>query len=311
MNVSTMVDTLAVRGEWPLRERLPHGRNLGLAAGVRVRADGSRERLTYAECSLPRLLFGHNGRLIEDQMQLNRALDALYTELQHIADVGRPDGWRPWRLDMVWNFDLPVRPYVLAHAASRVPGILKEPMLIGCDSLSWRGAMSRFKVTLYDKAKHMRVPGSVLRVEVSLSGAKLGCRLGGSEWRDFSAIWRTYRHTLASITPIQKPVQATGWQEAVGAESPEVVQRIMARLAPKSPVTWRRHWRRIRAAQLPEPFSWAEFLPKSRPPEALNIEPISLRLNHRRGDSSAATVRGQAPSGSEDCASERKLADLE
>jgi len=58
--------------------------------------------------------------------------------------------WDPWRADLAWNFDLPVRSLVLAHAALRVPGIQAGGTLYaGCHGVSWRGAKSRFMVTSY------------------------------------------------------------------------------------------------------------------------------------------------------------------
>ena len=76
-----------------------------------------------AECSLPRLLFGHNGRVLEDQSQIDKALEELHSTLSVIASVPDVKTWRVWRADMAWNFDLPARAMIIAHACFRLPGI--------------------------------------------------------------------------------------------------------------------------------------------------------------------------------------------
>ena len=289
-----MVDTLTIYGDWPLRTKLPGRRKLALAEGVRIWADTSGAILQRAECSLPRLLFGHNGKALANQGQLDAGLCQLHAELSRIADVPDVAEWQPWRVDLAWNFDSPARPLVLAHAPLRVPGIQSEGTLHpGCNGVSWRGAKSRFGVTLYDKARQMRLSGSVLRAEISLRGEQLSRRLSGSGWRDFTALWRTYRNIMVSIPPIQKPTKAAHWQEAVGGEALEVRQRVLARLAHKPGGTFRRYRRRIEAAaaQLPETFSWAAVLPVAGPPPPMNVEPRKQLLG-RRGEASAQTCSG-------------------
>ena len=237
-----------------------------------------------AECSLPKLLFGHNGRVLESQEQLDAALAKLRVVLGSVADVPATSEWEPWRVDIAWNFDRPARPLVLAHAALRVAGIQSEGTLHpGCHGVSWRGAKSRFMVKLYDKAKQMRVPGSVLRAEISLSGKQLARRLHGCEWHDFSALWQTYRNIMAGFPAIERTAKARGWQEAIGAEPLEVRQRILARLAHKPSGTFRRYRRRVEAAaaELPETFSWGDFLPVDGPPPPVNVRPPRLNLGRR------------------------------
>jgi len=279
-----MLDTLRVRGAWRLKTALPGRRKVSLKPCVKVWGDSLERVLEMAECSLPKLLFGHNGRVLENQDQLDAALAKLREVLGTIADVPDISEWEPWRVDIAWNFDRPVRPLVLAHAALRVRGIQREGTLHpGYDGVSWRGAKSRFMVTFYDKARQMRVPGSVLRAEVSLRGEQLARRLHGGDWHDFSALWRTYRNIMASLPAIERTAEARGWQEAIGPEPPEVRQRILARLAHKPSGTFRRYRRRIEAAaaQLPGTFSWADILPVDGPPPPVNVQPP--RLNQGRG----------------------------
>jgi hypothetical protein len=270
-----VIDTVSISADWRTRAALPGRRKLGLAPGLRVWADATGTILDRVECSLPRLLFGHNGKVIANQGQLVAALAKLHAELDRIADAPPVDRWQPWRVDMAWNFDCPARPLVLAHAGLRVPGIRSGATLHpSCNGVSWRGAASRFMVELYDKAREMRVPGSVLRAEVSLRGEQLRRRFSG-DWRSFPDLYRAYREIMASIPPIQKPAAADAWPEAVGAEPAETRQRILARLAHKPPATFRRYRQRMEAAAaaLPASFAWAEILPVAGPPPAVEVCP--------------------------------------
>lgn len=279
-----MLDTFAVRGAWRLKTTLPGRRKLVLKPCVKVWADPLRSELEKAECSLPKLLFGHNGRLLESQDQLDAALAKLRVVLGSVADVPAISEWEPWRVDIVWNFDRLARPLILAHAALRVPGIQHGATLFGGgDGVSWRGAKSNFMVTLYDKARQMRVPGSVLRAEVSLRRDHLARRLHGGDWHDFAALWRTYRNIMTGFPAVEGTAEARGWQEAIAAEPPEVRQRVLARLAHKPQGTFRRYRRRIEAAaaQLCETFSWAHILPVDGPPPPVNVQPPRLNQGRR------------------------------
>ena len=268
-----MIDTVTIFARWPLRTALPGRRKTGIAPGLRVWADATGATLERAECSLPRLLFGQNGKVLANQGELAAGLSKLHTELNRVADMPDVDRWRPWRVDMAWNFDFPARPLVLAHAGLRVPGIRSGSTLHpDCHGVSWRGAASRFMVRLYDKGREMRLPVSVLRAEISLRGEQLNRRLCG-DWRQFSDLWRVYRDIMASIPPVQKPTKADGWPEAVGAESPETRQRILARLGHKPAATFRRYRQRVEtaAAGLPGGFSWADILPVNGPPSPVEV----------------------------------------
>ncbi len=285
-----MLDTMTIRGAWPLRQTLPARQKVSPAPGVRIWADVTGRGLERAECSLARVLFGHNGKVLADQAQLDAALAKLNDVLNSVAEVPSEAEWTPWRLDLVWNFNLQARPLVLAHAALRVPGIQSEGTIFpGGYGVSWRGAKSGFIVTLYDKARKMHLPSSVLRAEISMRGQQLARRLAGRDWRDFLALYLTYRGIMAGIPSIQKPTEAAGWPEAVGQESSEIRRRILARLAHKPTGTFRRYRRRTEAAaaQLPESFSWANILPVNGPPLAVHCEP--------RNRNNSATQSGGSP----------------
>jgi hypothetical protein len=280
MNAMPMLDTLGILADWPLRKPLPNGRNVRLSNTSPVRFSVKANRIVWVEVSLPKLLFGHNGRGIENQAQLDTALAKLREELNVFAIVPEIAEWQVWRADIAWNFDLMAEPIILAHAALRLPGIHRGADLHnGGEGVSWRGAKSRFMVTLYNKSREMHVSGSILRGEISLRGHQLTRHLKAGEFQDFGVIYRAYRGIMASLPPIQKPDKAANWQDALGAESVEIRQRVLARLAHKPKGTLRRYRRSVEAAaaKLPESFSWANILPSESPPPPINCEPRNQR----------------------------------
>jgi hypothetical protein len=99
-----MLDTVTLRGDWPTRIPFPGARTVRLddASPVKVRIDASGRILQRVECSLPRLLFGHNGRVLENQGEINEAVAKLHSELNAVARISDVSGWRIWRADMAW-----------------------------------------------------------------------------------------------------------------------------------------------------------------------------------------------------------------
>lgn len=269
-----MLDTVRLELACPLRICLPHGQRFRLAAGIRVWTDPFLKGIRSAELSLPKVLFGHNGRVLESQSHLNAALDKSIEILSKIARVPDTAQWRSRRVDIAWNFDLPARPLIIAHASLRVPGILRGGTLHnGEQGVSWRGAKSHRMITLYDKALQMRVPGSVLRAEISLRAGQILRYLPNDNWRRFSSLYSTFRNLMTTIPPICRSVKAANFQEAVALEPPEIRARILARLAHKPMRTFRRYRQQVEAAaaQLEETFSWAEILPEDAPPVAIHV----------------------------------------
>ena len=281
-----MLDTIAIRADWPLREPRPDCRRIQFCKDSPVRGSIKEARLVWAEVSLPKLLHGHNGRVLENQEQLTAALAKLRDLLNTIATPPDICMWQVWRADIAWNFNIKAAPLIFAHAALRVPGIQHGATLFSDgQGVSWSGARSRFKVMLYDKARKMHIPGSILRAEISMCGQQLPRHLAHGEIQDYAAIYRTFRAIMVRLPPIQTPTEAAGWQEALGPESLEVRQRVLARLAHKPQGTLRRYRRRMEAAaaNLPGSFSWENILPAGSPPPPVNCEPTNQR-RHKKHD---------------------------
>jgi hypothetical protein len=249
------------------------------SSGIRVRTDGSGDGILLAEASLPRQLFGHNGRVLESQRQINEALNKLRDKLSIFALIPPVSQLQAGRVDIAWNFPLQARPLIMAHGYLRVPGIRKGPMRFPDDTgISWRGAGSQMVLTMYDKSKQMHVPGSVLRVELSLRSHRLRERFPGTDWQCFDKLWRVFRDVLTGVPRIQTVQQARNWIEAVGPESPEIRGRILSRLEQKSERTRRRYAQGLEAAaaRIGDPFSWGEFLPVGAPPSPVQVEPTTF-----------------------------------
>jgi hypothetical protein len=245
-----------------------------------VRISTKAGRLVWVEVSLPKLLYGHNGRVLQNQAELDSALAKLCDHLGTICDVPEITTWQVWRVDIAWNFDMKAAPLICSHAALHLPGIHRGATLHSDqEGVSWRGVKSRFMVKLYDKCREMHIPGSVLRAEISLRGKELVPRLNAGAIQVYDAIYRVYRDIMVNVPPIQRPAEAANWMDALGQEPPEIRQRILARLAHKPKGTVRRYRRQIEAAaaNLPETFSWANILPANNPPPAVNCEPRNGR----------------------------------
>ena len=73
---------------------------------IRLKPGPLGKHLQYIECcSLPRLLWEHNGRLISNQAELDEALTKLWQEANTVAEMPLISTLKPMRLDLVWQFE--------------------------------------------------------------------------------------------------------------------------------------------------------------------------------------------------------------
>ena len=227
------------------------------------------------ECSLPKLLYGHNGRLISSQAELDAGLDKLWHEVTRLADCPPLPDWQLWRIDLVWQFGgLHAGRVVDALSGFRYPAIRKPPMHIAGQSLSFRGAQSRFGVTFYDKPHQQKADGDVLRIEVKLAGKQL-IRLKARDWQNFGHLYQTYREVVMNFPVIPKPSTSSNWQTALAVcVPPEFHEQFLASLK-TSPRSQRAYRQKVRlgAAKLPETIRWSDLLPEDTPPAPVNVEP--------------------------------------
>lgn len=274
---AAVIDTFAMRPIWPLRTRLNPGKH---THGVlRFGVDSASERLAWCEVSLPRLLFGHNGRLLATQADMDAALEKLRGELAGFADVPAVAEWpKPSRLDLAWQFDVrkrlgrPPQALILAHGGLQHPAV-REPPVPRRNSLTWEG--SKLRLQLYGKSRKQKLGDSIIRAELRLRGEHMNRALRHGDWRKLSVLWPCYRAALCQLPSIPSPSKASGWPEAVGrVVPPEYRGRILAELTHKSPRSRRDYARRmsVAEAQLGTAFSWKDWLPMEGPPVAVHVE---------------------------------------
>jgi hypothetical protein len=266
-----MLDTLHINFCPPLRTDLDDCRCATLP-GCPIKVQCLLGELRWLECSLPRVLFGSNRRLITSQAEINEGIGRIIEDLEFSTPgIKNMEAWRITRLDPCWNFDLPAPLYIRAHALLRLPGVRPLPTVWdGGNGLTWRSAHSRLKLDFYNKSLKSHGLGQVLRVELSLRGHELTRRLGKEDWRDIMVLYRIYRGVLLTLSPIEKP-KSTSLAQAIGIEPPETVDRILARLdVPER--TLRRYRHDAMTAPLPASFSWAKVLPENQLPSIVNVE---------------------------------------
>lgn len=114
-------------------------------------------RLTKIECELPCLLWGHNGRLIQDQNAIDKALQVLRKILQfisptdHKGEYSTIDLGHVCRIDLAWQYDRPVQDLKTLLQHAKHPRIQSPPDLYGNGNLSFNGKSLR--ISIYDKLK--------------------------------------------------------------------------------------------------------------------------------------------------------------
>ncbi len=164
------------------------------------------------EADLPKLLYGHNGRLIKIQDHIDTALYRLAVALEQISRPhGVLSGYYPGdqdgdfstyytRVDLVWQFDLKPERVFLAMRNAKHPEINKRNGEYQGQTLIFPG--SNIRISMYDKkAKAKRsCSHNVLRVEIQLRENKISehFKLGqqGLKTLDLDTIYAVYRDTL-------------------------------------------------------------------------------------------------------------------
>lgn len=235
--------------------------------------DGS---FLYAvECSLPRLLWRHNGRPVASQAELSDAWQRLFNVSTSFADVPPLADWLPERLDLVWQIAVPDAGAVIdALSGLRYPDIRSPAIHQAGRCVTWRGAGSRFMVQAYHKSVKTRQPGEVLRIEVRLRGSELR-RLHGRDWQDFCALYDAYRELVTRLPDVSLPEGKCGWPEAVGRVVPVEFHEAVLAVLGQSPRTERDARQRMRLARATEGRTprLKDLFPADNPPPPVTVEP--------------------------------------
>jgi len=212
-----------------------HNRESGFTANVK---DGT---LTKAKASLPRLLYGSNGKLIKTPDELESARHAFLAQVRVLKPAANMDDLKIDRLDLVLNLPLDPRVVLPLHRFAKHPMINRETELYfntppkkrrgkpphrmsELNTVRFHG--SRTTIQLYDKVREMLGGKSgdwpehslCTRVEIQLRGAKHIAKELGFPNReyikldqlDFQDCYLAYRRILMEFdgngaVPVSKP----------------------------------------------------------------------------------------------------------
>lgn len=231
----------------------------GLSVTVKVRA------FCVAECSLPRILYKDNSRLLKTKTAVNESLALVETILDEIF-LPKVNSRIYTRVDIVWHLRGSVRAFIAAYRAGRHPFIYKATVVHEGESIAFPG--SAVHIRIYDKVlKATGKQGRFVRVEIQLRKLQLQ-KLLGSGRPVMKLNWKRsyiqYRELLLKLSPKKAPIISS--KASLLACSSRVYdlwasgvdRRTVSRMAPQ-----------VTAARLRQRFHKVDFrklLPKSRPP---------------------------------------------
>lgn len=230
-----------------------------------------------AEAELPKLLWGHNGRLLANQDELDESVLKFRSILLRFVKF---ESWRWVLLDLCWQFQEPRTPDVFqAHQWVRFHGVGKWPTPFNGfkDGISWRGAKRR--LTLYDKAKKMHTGAGVLRAELRLAGGELRQVIDENVPLNFAQLWQVFRGELVKLSPVELPeMRKHTFPDIVASLPPEMQSKaILTYQQGRTGRAVREFKRGISIASLRRlPWNWHDQLP-DHPPPPVSVEPPRTR----------------------------------
>lgn len=276
-----MVDTVKIEFNGIAKIDITPRKRRTLTNGARLWYDGIA---TFrAEAELPKLLWGHNGRLITSQGELDASLELLRSSLQKYVEFS---SWQFVRVDLCWQFNTDAKAVILAHQWTCLPGIRKRPTVFdGGKQISWRGGRSRVVLKMYQKSSSSTGESkTVLRVELTLAGAGLRCRINPIVPLRFDALWKAFRDELIKLPAPRVPERRKhSFAEIIAALAPEC--RKMALLVYRAGRTaqsvsnFEKHVGMACLQQIV--WNWETELPADHPPTAVHVD-SKRSLPHRR-----------------------------
>lgn len=168
------------------------------------------------EASLPRVLFGCNGRLLRNDSDiaascvrlagmLDQVIDPLVPHLVQ-TEAGLHASWRISRIDLVWQFRGVPSQWIVAHASTGHPKVRRTAQQFFSESLLWPG--KECAIRMYDKELEANgTPGEVVRVEYQLRGKECSRTVETASMRipSFSQLWAKYREISLGFQPVRLP----------------------------------------------------------------------------------------------------------
>lgn len=237
---------------------------------TRLRASFLAGILEYAEVSLPRVLYGHNSRLIASQNALNHAVNVVSSLLDEITQPARSEPIYT-RIDLVWQIGGDIKEFLLAYRNARTR-FVRKPAIIYTDSgLRWQGR--GFVLNLYEKTlRETKKPGHIIRIEAQLRGKALERHLGNDiKHLRFRRLYRAYRKILLSLNPTAIP-RLTRCADILAFAERNGIPLVDYWAIGKSPITVRRVRKEVAVRQI----EYARLNPKTlfplpRPPRAVHL----------------------------------------
>jgi hypothetical protein len=265
-----MVDTVKVSFTGTPHAAVPARRRVTLANGVRLYHDGLGT--CKAEAELPKLIWGHNGRLLGNQAELDESIARFRRVLSRQVEF---KSWQWVLVDLCWQFQTRAAAVILAHEWLRFPGVRSLPSVhCGGKEISWRGGRRSLK--MYDKARQFGLTTGVLRVELRLAGGQLRQQIDENAPLNFTRLWGLFRRELLALPPVELPeARRHSFADVVAALPPAA--RSVALLTYQQGRTVRAvsQFKRdvSNACLMRIPWNWRDQLPVEVPPLPVNVEP--------------------------------------
>jgi len=263
-----LVDTIKVRFIGTLLVALPARRKLTLDGGVRFYHDG--EDTCKAEVELPKLLWGHNGHLLANQVELDESITRFRSILLKVVDFA---SWELVLIDLVWQFQTRPADVILAHQWLRFPGVRSWPSLLcGDKETSWRG--TRLALKFYRKAD------DVLRVELRLAGGPLRQRINAKASLNFPDLYTAYREELLKLPAVELPERRKHSLADIIASLPKELQNgaILEYQQGRTARAVSGFKHAVSIARIRRiDWNFERLLPAGKPPPIVNCEPQGRR----------------------------------
>ena len=265
-----MVDSLKVRFTGTPHVPIPTHRRVELSAGVRFWHDGFGN--CKAEVELPKLLWGHNSRLVANQAELDECVARFRSVLSQTVLHA---SYELVLVDLVWQFQTRTTDVILAHQWLRFPGVRSLPSLLcGGKSISWRGACARLGLKFYHKAE------GILRVELRLAGEQLRQRINAYAPLNFAELYRVFRAELLKLPPVQLPQERKHSLAEIVANLPLELQNgaISTYQQGRTARAVSGFKRDVSVARIKHVgWDFGKLLPGDTPPPPVNCEPRARR----------------------------------
>lgn len=249
--------------------------------GLRI---GGNEAPSWLECSLPRVLYLNNGRLLDTPGSVVQAWGATKELAANVIDLESTGD--PSRVDLVWQFRTNAREVLLAMNGARHPKIRSTPVTFFAETCEWASKAMGLTLRAYDKNLEVNgAPGDVLRCESQMRGKALKAVLASVQsfpfirWEEAWAAYRKQWSVLPAFRfrdPSLPSPGIAGFLACLDASGAQLYGMPAAEFYLQGKTA--RHQRRLRnqmseaAVQELLEFDPAKAFPVEGPPEPVHVE---------------------------------------